>query len=189
MPPTSSRRSPSLLILLVHSSVLARAGLQCVSFASGFVACYLDPLLTHTANAKHELSLSPSGARMCVLAQADAEACMHARHAHASCPLYAAATWRQTVFHGAACPADTSKDLTGMILKAVENSGDTHHLVVCTLCSCYPVAILGMSPSWYKSRSYRARAVREPRAVLKEFGTVLPANVKIVVHDSNADTR
>lgn len=76
-----------------------------------------------------------------------------------------------------------------MTLIARENTEDTHHLVVCTLCSCYPVSILGMSPSWYKARSYRARAVREPRAVLQEFGTHLPPHVKVVVLDSNADTR
>ena len=86
-------------------------------------------------------------------------------------------------------PADTNKDLTGMTLIALENTPSTHHLVVCTLCSCYPLAILGLSPSWYKSRSYRARAVREPRAVLREFGTELPADVRIRVVDSNADTR
>lgn len=84
---------------------------------------------------------------------------------------------------------EASKDLTGLILKALENTPEVHHLVVCTLCSCYPIAILGISPSWYKARSYRARAVREPRAVLKEFGTVLPTEQRITVVDSNADTR
>jgi hypothetical protein len=61
--------------------------------------------------------------------------------------------------------------------------------VVCPLCSCYPRALLGMPPTWYKSESYRRRVVREPRAVLKEFGTVIPEGVSIRVHDSNADMR
>lgn len=64
-----------------------------------------------------------------------------------------------------------------------------HHVVVCTLCSCYPFKLLGYSPSWYKSRSYRARVVKEPRKVLAEFGTTLPDNVRIKVLDSTADCR
>ena len=64
-----------------------------------------------------------------------------------------------------------------------------HNLVVCTLCSCYPAKILGLSPQWYKSRVYRARAVREPRAVLREFGTDIPSHVRVRVHDSTADCR
>lgn len=74
-------------------------------------------------------------------------------------------------------------------LKAVENSDTTHNLVVCTLCSCYPFAVLGMSPIWYRSAAYRARAVREPRAVLSEFGVTLPETVKIRVWDSTAELR
>ncbi len=71
----------------------------------------------------------------------------------------------------------------------VENTSQVHNLITCTLCSCYPRSILGQPPSWYISKSYRARAVREPREVLKEFGTVLPKNMDLVVHDSNADMR
>ena len=71
----------------------------------------------------------------------------------------------------------------------VENTKFAHHLIVCTLCSCYPSSILGMAPSWYKSRSYRARAIREPRKVLLEFGLDLPENISLVVHDSTADCR
>ena len=64
-----------------------------------------------------------------------------------------------------------------------------HNLVVCTLCSCYPTTLLGFSPSWYKSRAYRARAVFDPRGVLAEFGLQLPASVSLRVHDSTADLR
>lgn len=71
----------------------------------------------------------------------------------------------------------------------VENTPNLHNLITCTLCSCYPRSILGQPPSWYISKAYRARAVREPRAVLAEFGTVLPEGMDLVVHDSNADMR
>ena len=72
---------------------------------------------------------------------------------------------------------------------AVENSATTHNLVVCTLCSCYPWPLLGIPPGWYKSDAYRARAVREPRAVLSEFGTILAPETKIRVWDSTAEIR
>jgi nitrile hydratase len=74
-------------------------------------------------------------------------------------------------------------------LIVVENTPGVHNMVVCTLCSCYPRTVLGLPPDWYKSRNYRSRAVREPRAVLKEFGTDVPADVTVRVHDSNADMR
>jgi nitrile hydratase subunit alpha len=74
-------------------------------------------------------------------------------------------------------------------LKAVENTDKVHNLVVCTLCSCYPFALLGMSPGWYKSNEYRARAVRDPRGVLAEFGIALGADVEIRVWDSTAELR
>ncbi|WP_430911594.1 nitrile hydratase subunit alpha [Methylobacterium sp. sgz302541] len=74
-------------------------------------------------------------------------------------------------------------------LVVVANSAREHNLIVCTLCSCYPRSILGQPPSWYISKSYRARAVREPRAVLREFGLDVPAEVRVRVHDSNADMR
>jgi nitrile hydratase len=74
-------------------------------------------------------------------------------------------------------------------LRVVENTAETHNLIVCTLCSCYPIALLGPSPSWYKSEAYRARAVSEPRAVLREFGVELAANTRIVVWDSTAEAR
>jgi nitrile hydratase subunit alpha len=71
----------------------------------------------------------------------------------------------------------------------VENTPRVHNLIVCTLCSCYPRAILGRPPDWYKSFEYRSRAVREPRAVMREFGFEPPENVEVVVHDSTADIR
>jgi len=71
----------------------------------------------------------------------------------------------------------------------VENTATAHHLITCTLCSCYPRSILGQPPSWYISKAYRARSVREPRAVLAEFGLALPETVQLTVHDSNADMR
>ena len=74
-------------------------------------------------------------------------------------------------------------------LIVVENTPEVHNLVVCTLCSCYPRMVLGIPPDWYKSRAYRSRAVYEPRAVLEEFGTTLPENVAVRVHDSTADMR
>lgn len=74
-------------------------------------------------------------------------------------------------------------------LKAVENTETQHHVVVCTLCSCYPFSILGMSPAWYKSAEYRARTVREPRNVLAEFGVDLAPDIKVRVWDSTAELR
>ena len=71
----------------------------------------------------------------------------------------------------------------------VENTADVHNLVVCTLCSCYPWPTLGLPPTWYKSPAYRSRAVREPRTLLAEMGTVLPDEVSIQVWDSSAEVR
>ena len=72
---------------------------------------------------------------------------------------------------------------------AVENSATDHHLVVCTLCSCDPFSLLGISPPWYRSAEYRARSVREPRKVLAEFGVDLPESVAVHVWDSTAELR
>ena len=90
---------------------------------------------------------------------------------------------------GKAACAQWGLDLEADRLIAVENTPQVHNVIVCTLCSCYPRALLGMPPTWYKSENYRRRVVREPRAVLKEFGTVIPEHVCIRVHDSNADMR
>jgi nitrile hydratase subunit alpha len=75
------------------------------------------------------------------------------------------------------------------VLVALENTGDVHHLVVCTLCSCYPRALLGPPPDWYKSLPYRSRAVSDPRGVLEEFGLGLADEVELRVVDSTADIR
>jgi len=77
----------------------------------------------------------------------------------------------------------------GEHMVAVENTDDQHHMVVCTLCSCYPWPVLGLPPTWYKSAPYRARAVKDPRGVLADFGTVLPASTRIRVWDSTAEVR
>jgi nitrile hydratase len=74
-------------------------------------------------------------------------------------------------------------------LIVIENTDTVHNLIVCTLCSCYPRPVLGLPPDWYKSKQYRARAVREPRAVLAEFGTIVPAEKEVRVHDSTANMR
>jgi nitrile hydratase len=80
-------------------------------------------------------------------------------------------------------------DAGAVPIKALENTPSLHTLVVCTLCSCYPRGLLGLPPDWYKARAYRSRAVREPRAVLAEFGTRIADDVEIRVHDSTADLR
>jgi nitrile hydratase len=77
----------------------------------------------------------------------------------------------------------------GSNLVVVENTPDEHHMVVCTLCSCYPWMVLGLPPTWYKSFAYRSRAVIEPRAVLGEFGLDLDEGVTVHVHDSSAEVR
>jgi len=80
-------------------------------------------------------------------------------------------------------------DVGSTPIVAALNTPSVHNVLVCTLCSCYPVGLLGESPGWYKSRAYRARVVREPRAVLTEFGTELPPGIEVRVHDSTADLR
>ena len=80
-------------------------------------------------------------------------------------------------------------DVPALKLLAVENTPQVHNAIVCTLCSCYPRMLLGIPPEWYKSRNYRSRMVREPRAVLAEFGLQIPEATQIRVHDSTADMR
>ena len=80
-------------------------------------------------------------------------------------------------------------DVPALKLVVVENTPEVHNVIVCTLCSCYPRNLLGIPPDWYKSRAYRSRMVREPRAVLEEFGTSIPLKIQVRVHDSTADMR
>ncbi|MFJ2200196.1 nitrile hydratase subunit alpha [Streptomyces violaceusniger] len=77
----------------------------------------------------------------------------------------------------------------GEHIVVVENTATTHHVVVCTLCSCYPWPVLGLPPSWYKDPAYRARVVKEPRTVLSEMGLELGDDVRITVHDSTSEVR
>ena len=85
---------------------------------------------------------------------------------------------------------DVSLEDEVMELRVVENTPETHNVVVCTLCSCYPWAVLGLPPTWYKSPAYRSRVVDEPRALLREeFDTDLPDDVEVEVWDSNSEIR
>jgi len=79
--------------------------------------------------------------------------------------------------------------LEGNHLQVVENTADTHNIVVCTLCSCYPIWLLGIPPNWYKTAAYRARTVRDPRGVLEEFGVSLTDKIQVRVWDSTAELR
>ena len=107
-----------------------------------------------------------------------------------------AKAWSDPDFH-ALLMADATRAVSdlgfygrqGEHITAVENTPETHNMIVCTLCSCYPWPLLGIPPSWYKSDAYRARAVREPRKVLAEFGVVLPAEQSVKVWDSTAEMR
>ncbi|MGE3245221.1 MAG: nitrile hydratase subunit alpha [Beijerinckiaceae bacterium] len=98
--------------------------------------------------------------------------------------------YKKRLFEDAnAAVAEFGIDMPTTHLVAVENTEAVHNVVVCTLCSCYPRDLLGLPPAWYKSKAYRARVVHEPRAVLAEFGTALPDDVEVRVHDSTADMR
>jgi len=90
---------------------------------------------------------------------------------------------------GSRAAEEIGLDVGPLKLVVVENTPTVHNVIVCTLCSCYPRMLLGLPPDWYKSRNYRSRVVREPRAVLAEFGTVIADDVQIRVHDSTADMR
>lgn len=91
--------------------------------------------------------------------------------------------------NGSAAAEEIGLEIGPLKLVVVENTPAVHNLIVCTLCSCYPRMLLGLPPDWYKSRPYRSRAVREPRAVLAEFGTHVPDDIDVRVHDSTADMR
>ena len=106
-----------------------------------------------------------------------------------------ARAWIDPAFHAKmladvnAAAAELGIDAGPIPIRAVANTPGLHNVVVCTLCSCYPRMLIGLPPDWYKSRDYRSRAVNEPRAVLAEFGTMLPEDVAIQVHDSTAELR
>jgi nitrile hydratase subunit alpha len=106
-----------------------------------------------------------------------------------------ARAWVDTAFKqrmlldGSAAARELGLEIGPLKLVVVENTAEVHNVIVCTLCSCYPRMLLGLPPDWYKSRDYRSRTVREPRAVLAEFGTVIPADTRVCVHDSTADMR
>ncbi len=107
-----------------------------------------------------------------------------------------ARAWSDPAFH-AALKDDATATVADMgyygrqgeHLVVVENTAEVHNMVVCTLCSCYPWPLLGIPPGWYKSDAYRARAVREPRAVLADFGVTLPEGTAVRVWDSTAEVR
>jgi nitrile hydratase len=96
---------------------------------------------------------------------------------------------KRLLANGTAACEELGLEIPGLRLVAVENTPRVHNVIVCTLCSCYPRVLLGIPPDWYKSRNYRSRMVREPRAVLAEFGLRLPDEISIRVHDSTADMR
>jgi nitrile hydratase len=106
-----------------------------------------------------------------------------------------ARAWTDPVFKtrlladGSAAARELGFEVGTLKLMVIENTPEVHNLVVCTLCSCYPRMLIGLPPAWYKSAAYRSRAVREPRAVLREFGTIIPRSIGVRVHDSTADLR
>jgi nitrile hydratase len=96
---------------------------------------------------------------------------------------------RRLLANGTQACEELGLDIPALKLLVVENTPEVHNAIVCTLCSCYPRMLLGIPPEWYKSRNYRSRMVREPRAVLAEFGLHIADHVTIRVHDSTADMR
>ena len=107
-----------------------------------------------------------------------------------------AKAWTDPAFHDRLLADGTSgiielgfEGWAGAHLDVVENTAKVHNLVVCTLCSCYPHSVLGIPPNWYKTAAYRARAVREPRKVIAEFGEIVPDDVEVRVWDSTAEVR
>jgi nitrile hydratase subunit alpha len=96
---------------------------------------------------------------------------------------------RRLLENGTRACEELGLEVPALRLLVVENTPGVHNAIVCTLCSCYPRMLLGIPPEWYKSRNYRSRMVREPRAVLAEFGLQVPETVTIRVHDSTADMR
>lgn len=134
---------------------------------------YVDPAAVDRLIETYETQVGPhNGARVVARAWAD--------------PAYAEALARDAT---AAIAALGYSGRQGEHMVALFNTPEVHHMVVCTLCSCYPWPMLGLPPVWYKSAPYRSRAVLDPRGVLAEFGVTLPAGTKIVVRDSTAEVR
>jgi nitrile hydratase len=134
---------------------------------------YVDPAAVDRLIETYEVHVGPhNGARVVARAWSD--------------PAYAAWLARDAT---AAIASLGYSGRQGEHMVAVFNTPDTHHMVVCTLCSCYPWPVLGLPPVWYKSAPYRSRAVIEPRAVLAEFGVTLPAGTQVRVWDSTAEVR
>ena len=100
-----------------------------------------------------------------------------------------AAFKKRLLDNGSKACEELGLDIQALKLVVLENTPKVHNVIVCTLCSCYPRMLLGIPPDWYKSRDYRSRMVREPRAVLAEFGLKIPRQTRIRVHDSTADMR
>ena len=96
---------------------------------------------------------------------------------------------KRLLANGTAACEELGLEIPALKLVVVENTPRVHNAIVCTLCSCYPRVLLGIPPDWYKSRNYRSRMVREPRAGLAEFGLTIAEKVQIRVHDSTADMR
>ena len=119
---------------------------------------------------------------------------MEAKGAHLGAKIVAKA-WKDPDYkarlleNGKSCIQEIGIPVGEAQIIVVENTSQVHNLITCTLCSCYPRSILGQPPSWYISKAYRARSVREPRRVLAEFGLELPLDIQLIVHDSNADMR
>ena len=111
--------------------------------------------------------------------------------AHVIAKAWSDPIFRQSLLEDASKAVSTLAQVgrVGEHLIAVENTPQMHNMVVCTLCSCYPTDVLGLPPTWYKSFAYRSRVVKEPRAVLADFGVALPAETEIRVWDSTAETR
>ncbi len=134
---------------------------------------YVDPAALDALIETYETKVGPhNGARVVARAWADAE---YAQRLRADA--------------GAAIAELGYAGRQGEHMVALENTPDTHNMVVCTLCSCYPWPVLGLPPVWYKSAPYRSRAVSDPRAVLRDFGLTLPAETEIRVWDSTAEVR
>ena len=142
-----------------------------------------------------ESALEQSG----LVTGAELEAILDAMRTPADGARVVARAWTDPAFRerlltdGTAAVEELGYPMTGgvrpQVLVVVENTERVHNVIVCTLCSCYPIALLGPSPHWYKSEAYRSRVVREPRSVLGEFGLELPATVHVRVWDASAETR